>query len=89
VGGEGGRRGLVFKAHRLLHHSTLSLRVMKKKKEEGLEGSISGATAVSLYACYHLRCVVRVGAGVYGVGCVLGFMQWGVGCKVWGLEFRV
>jgi len=26
------RGGLVFKAHRLLYHSTLSLRVIKKKK---------------------------------------------------------
>ena len=26
------RGGLVFKAHRLLHHSTLALRVIKKKK---------------------------------------------------------
>jgi len=25
--------GLVFKAHRLLHHSTLDLRVIKKKKK--------------------------------------------------------
>jgi len=28
------RGGLVFKAHRLLYHSTLSLRVMKKKKKK-------------------------------------------------------
>ena len=27
------RDGLVFKAHRLVYHSTLGLRVMKKKKE--------------------------------------------------------
>ena len=27
------RGGLVFKAHRLLHHSTLGLKVMKKKKK--------------------------------------------------------
>ena len=27
------RRGLVFKAHRLLYYSTLSLRVIKKKKD--------------------------------------------------------
>ena len=30
------RGGLVFKAHRLLYHSTLSLRVIKKKKNLGL-----------------------------------------------------
>jgi hypothetical protein len=29
------RGGLVFKAHRLLYHSTLGSRVMKKKEEEG------------------------------------------------------
>jgi len=28
------RSGLVFKAHRLLYHSTLGLRVIKKKKKE-------------------------------------------------------
>ena len=26
------RRGLIFKAHRLLHHSTLGSKTMKKKK---------------------------------------------------------
>jgi len=30
------RGGLVFKAHRLLYHSTLGLRVIKKKKKKGL-----------------------------------------------------
>ena len=29
------REGLVFKAHRRLHHSTLGLRVIKKKKKDG------------------------------------------------------
>ena len=32
------RGGLVFKARRLLHHPTLGLRVIKKKKVEGLVG---------------------------------------------------
>jgi len=31
------RGGLVFKAHRLLYHSTLGLRVIKKKGEGGIE----------------------------------------------------
>ena len=31
------RGGLVFKAHRLLYHSTLGLRVIKKKKKVRLE----------------------------------------------------
>ena len=30
------RGGLVFKAHRLLYHSTLGLRVIKKKKKDRL-----------------------------------------------------
>jgi len=33
------RGGLVFKAHRLLHHSTLGLRVIKKKKTPWWERS--------------------------------------------------
>ena len=35
------RGGLVFKAHRLLYHSTLGLRVIKKKKKkyEGFVGA--------------------------------------------------
>jgi len=32
------RGGLVFKAHRLLYHSTLGLRVIKKKKKKTLQG---------------------------------------------------
>jgi hypothetical protein len=31
------RGGLVFKAHRLLYHSTLGSRVIKKKKKDVLE----------------------------------------------------
>ena len=40
------RRGLVFKAHRLVYHSTLDLRVIKqkKKKEEEHLGEASGVT---------------------------------------------
>jgi len=32
------RGGLVFKAHRLVYHSTLGVRVIKKKKKEQLKG---------------------------------------------------
>ena len=32
------RGGLVFKAHRLLNHSSLGLRVIKKKKSRGGQG---------------------------------------------------
>jgi len=31
------RGGLVFKAHRLFHHSTLGLRVIKKKKTKQMQ----------------------------------------------------
>ena len=45
--GERFRDGLVIKAHRLLHHSTLGLRVLKKKKRResgrcGTEGERFG-----------------------------------------------
>ena len=36
------RGGLVFKAHRLLYHSTLGSRVIKKEEEEDPPGSIEG-----------------------------------------------
>ena len=32
------REGLVFKAHRLLHHSTLGSRAIKKKEKDEVEG---------------------------------------------------
>ena len=38
------RGGLVFKAHRLLYHSTLGLRVMMKKKKKQCRGFISMRT---------------------------------------------
>ena len=34
------RGGLVFKAHRLVYHLTLGLRVIKKKKFRDVEGKI-------------------------------------------------
>ena len=33
--------GLVFKAHSLLHHSTLGLRAIKKKKKTNLDGVVA------------------------------------------------
>ena len=38
------RKGLVFKAHRLLHHSTLGSRVVKKKKTSASMRAASTAT---------------------------------------------
>ena len=34
------RGGLVFKAHRLLHHSTLGFRVLKKKEKNPLSSDL-------------------------------------------------
>jgi len=80
------RGGLVFKAHRLLYHSTLGLRVIKKKvhgctiarfafRESGLGCQVSGATF-----------------RVSGAGCRVkdfGFRVQGFGCMVSGVEFRL
>ena len=40
------RGGLVFKAHRLLYHSTLGLRAIKKKKTETELGHTAGSDCV-------------------------------------------
>ena len=40
-----GSGGLVFKAHRLLYHSTLGLRVIQKKKEPCSNGNPSPSVA--------------------------------------------
>jgi len=40
------RGGLVFKAHRLLHHSTLGSSVIKKKKKKPYHGGSLGRRAV-------------------------------------------
>jgi len=52
------RGGLVFKAHRLLYHSALGLRVIKKKKKfrvcrVGVQGSENGGQdRENLYGTY-------------------------------------
>ena len=43
------RGGLVFKAHRLLYHSTLGVRVIKKKEEDVARGV--AAVVVRLNPC--------------------------------------
>jgi len=45
------RGGLVFKAHRLLYHSTLGLRVIKKKKKECVRGSTPSGNSESSSSC--------------------------------------
>ena len=41
------RGGLVFKAHRLVYHSTLGVRVIKKKGQCLVEDLVPGALAVA------------------------------------------
>ena len=78
VWGSGFRGGLVFKAHRLLYHSTLGLIVIKKKKK--LPGTPCPAAA------WGSGCGVQVawgsGCGVVGCGVqVVGFRS-ASGCGV-------
>jgi len=42
------RPGLEFKAHRLVYHSTVGLRVMKKQKKYELAGSVSHSFVSSI-----------------------------------------
>jgi len=63
----------VFKAHRLLYHSTSGLRVVKKKKKDlrdigGLEGVEDGPGREQILRCQ--RACFRA--------CGLGFGLWGV-----------
>jgi len=55
------RGGLIFKAHRLLHHSTLGFRVIKKKKAVTL---IASFTEVPKYG---MSTFAFLGFMVYGV----------------------
>jgi len=43
------RRGLVFKAHRLVYHSTLGLGVMKKKKKANRIAASAKSTMILLF----------------------------------------
>jgi len=45
--------GLVFKAHRLVYHSTLGLRVIKKKKKEPAKTSIFQKQPKQLHTIIH------------------------------------
>ena len=88
----GFRGGLSFKVHRLVYHSTLGWRVIKKKKKK------------ETWACSSLRSldhasrdtfrfgVWSLGFGVRGLGFGVwgsGFGVWGLGFGVWGLGFEV
>ena len=54
------RGGLVFKAHRLVHHSTLGVKVISNKKEGGALGLAAQFALPSLLRLAHnLRLVPR------------------------------
>ena len=75
------RGGLVCKAHRLLHHSTLGLRVITKKKV-GVRTWVLGGDFFDFLACLpkcpNLRGFTVLGVEVWGARCGV----WGVGCGV-------
>ena len=56
------RGGLVFKAHRRLYHSTLGVRVIKKKEkvpgEAQVEGGARGALDCLIYAEFARDCLM-------------------------------
>jgi len=75
--------GIAFKAHRLLHHSTVGWRVTKKKGNLAADGPPENLRDAG--GCL-LGCRVQgLGFRVGGVGCRV----WGVGCGVQGAGFRV
>ena len=82
------RRGLVFKAHRRVHHSTLGWRAIKKKRE-CLGLVVYRVPPAVRRAGIELACltVMVEGSGVAGLG--LRFRVWGLGFRVWGLGLRV
>jgi len=74
------RGGLVFKAHRLLYHSTLGLRVIQKMKEETPSARAGFGLKVQGPG-YEVGLGFRVkGFGVWD----LGLRVSGLGVKVWG-----
>jgi len=85
------RGGLVLKAHRLLYHSTLGLREIKREREltaMGLRSRRSPRqdTPGVRYGVEGLGLRVQdLGCRVWG----LGFGVWGLGLGVWGLGFGV
>jgi len=70
------RGGLVFKAHRLVYHSTLGLRVIKKKNTPARGFGVwgLGVWVEGVGVVLRLR-VWGVGFGVQGLDCRI----WGVG----------
>ena len=74
------RGGLVFKAHRLVYHSTLGLGVTKKKKEDTCRRGVA------------FRNAAFIGSRVQGSGFWVkgsGFTVQALGFRVEGLGLRV
>jgi len=77
------RRGLVFKAHRLVYHSTLGRRVIKKKKKTHHE-----VQRAEENRALRLPLLLTRSLGVPELH-PLGFRVQGSGFRVQGLGFRV
>ena len=91
------RGGLVFKAHRLLYHSTLGSRVIKKKKKrregsgwgrcrvKGLGFRVQGLGSLTPRLRFWVQDLGSrvVGRAVDGAGA--GLRVQGLGFRVWGL----
>ena len=81
------RGGLVFKVHRLLYHSTLGSKVIKKKvmfSTRYLRSALSSyAFRIGVW-CFGFR-IWCLGCRVRGLRCRI----WGVGFSVWGQECKV
>ena len=77
------RGGLVFKAHRLVYHSTLGLRVIKKKKKkhDHLRECVDGARHLDVTLASETR------PEPFGRRCLLILQP--VGCRVQGLSHPV
>ena len=71
------RGGPVFKAHRLLHHSTLSLRVTQKKKRSGLVDRLGGGCKDVAPGCVFRfqHFVFRVQSPVFSFGFIIGVFR--------------
>ena len=97
------RGGLVYKAHRLLYHSTLGLRVIKKstspppRRWRGAELALmpcfrgSGYCVKSLRSSYTGLCPHPTRGCIprWFEGYGLGFRGWGLGVGIWSLWLRV
>ena len=78
------RGGIVFEAHRLVYHSTLGLRVIKKKREDptadlslqGLLSEVQGSAGLATCLCAERHGLLQQ---------VVAPLLWGWGFRVYGL----